>query len=146
MAREYRERPPEVIEDIIKQSLKILNSKLNKGQIKLLLRLIMSGIANHFFHNPDDLIDVGFLRLEKSPEKSELFKVTLLKDPNSEVVNAETLWEFYTGELQRRKQLKEVVNGFLGELIKYSKAQEIDITKLTNDIDAKREGETNHGI
>ena len=141
MAREFREQPAEVIEEIIKTSLKILNSKLDEGQIKLLLRLIMSGIANHYFHNPDDLIDVGFLRFEKSPEKSELFKVTLLKDPDSGVVNAETLWEFYNGDLQRKKQFKEVVNDFLGELISYSKAQELNILKLTSEIDTKKEGE-----
>lgn len=146
MAREFREQSEEVIEEIVKTSLKILNFKLNEGQIKLLLRLIMSGIANHYFHNPDDLIDVGFLRFEKSPEKNELFKITLIKDPDSGVVNAETLWEFYNGDLQRKKQFKEVVNDFLGELISYSKAQELDILKLTNEIDTKKEGETNHGI
>lgn len=141
MAREFRERPAEVIEQIIIKSLNILNSKLNEGQIKLLLRLIMSGIAEHFFHNPDDVINVGFLKFEKSPEKSELFKVTIIKDQSAGVVNAETLWEYYSGTLRQKQQFKEVLDNFLEELISYSQAQEIDIMKLTNGMDTKREGE-----
>ena len=141
MAREFREKSAEVIEQIIIKSLNILNSKLDEGQIKLLLRLIISGIANHYFHHPDDIINVGFLRFEKSPEKSELFKVTIIKDQGVGVVNAETLWEYYSGELKQKQQFKEVLNNFLEELINYSQAQEIDIMKLTNEIKTKREGE-----
>lgn len=141
MVREFRERPAEVIEQIIIKSLNILNSKLDEGQIKLLLRLIISGIANYYFHHPDDIINVGFLRFEKSPEKSELFKVTIIKDQGVGVVNAETLWEYYSGELKQKQQFKEVLNNFLEELINYSQAQEIDIMKLTNEIKTKREGE-----
>jgi len=141
MAREFRERPAEVIEQIIIDSLNILNSKLNEGQIKLLLRLIISGIANHYFHYPDDIIDVGFLRFEKSPDKNELFKVTILKDQSAGVVNAETLWEYYNGTLQQREQFKGILNNFLEELINYSQTQEMDIMKLTNEIDTQRKGE-----
>ena len=141
MAREFIEKSSEVMEQIIIKSLNILNSKLDEGQIKLLLRLIISGIANHYFHHPDDIINVGFLRFEKSPEKSELFKVTIIKDQGVGVVNAETLWEYYSGELKQKQQFKEVLNNFLEELINYSQAQEIDIMKLTNEIKTKREGE-----
>ena len=142
MGREFKERDENVIEEIIKTSLKILNSNLNEGQMKLLLRLIISGIANHYFHNPDDIINVGFLRFEKSPDKNELFKVTIIKNQEAGVVNAETLWEYYNGTLQQKQQFKEVLNGFLEELISYSQAQEMDIMKLTNDIDTKRKGES----
>lgn len=141
MGREFKERDENVIEQIIIKSLNILNSKLNEGQMKLLLRLILSGIANHYFHNPDDIINVGFLRFEKSPDKNELFKVTIIKDQEAGVVNAETLWEYYSGVLQQKQQLKEVLNNFLEELISYSQAQEIDIMKLTNSVDTKRKGE-----
>lgn len=139
--RKLKQVSSDVIEDIIKKSLEIINAELNEGQVKLLLRLIISGIAYHYFLSPDDLIDVGFLRFEKSPDKNELFKVTLLKNNESGVVNAETLWEFYNGDMNRKKQLKEVVNEFLGELIEYSRNQEIDIMNLTNSIDTKRKGE-----
>lgn len=139
--RKLKQISSDVIEDIIKKSLEIINAKLNEGQIKLLLRLIVSGIAYHYFLSPDDLIDVGFLRFEKSPDKNELFKVTLLKNSESGVVNAETLWEFYSGDMNRKKQLKKVVNEFLGELIEYSRTQEMDIMKLTNSVDTKRKGE-----
>ena len=138
MGREFKEREEEIIEKIINKSLEIIGSKFKEGQAKLFLRLIISGIANHYFHNPDDIINVGFLRFEKSPDKNELFKVTIIKNQEAGVVNAETLWEYYSGELKQKQQLKEVLNDFLKELISYSQAQEIDITNLTNSIERKK--------
>ena len=141
MGRVFREKPAEVIEKIIERSLNIIGAEFNEGQTKLFLRLIISGIANHYFHNPDDIINVGFLRFEKSPDKNELFKVTIIKNQEVGVVNAETLWEYYNGELRQKQQLKEVLNNFLEELISYSQAQEIDITNLTNSIERKKRRE-----
>ena len=138
MGREFKEREEEIIEKIINKSLEIIGSKFKEGQAKLFLRLIISGIANHYFHNPDDIINVGFLRFEKSPDKNELFKVTIIKNQEAGVVNAETLWEYYSGELKQKQQLKEVLNNFLEELISYSQAQEIEIMNLTNDIERKK--------
>lgn len=138
MGREFKEREEEIIEKIINKSLEIIGSKFKEGQAKLFLRLIISGIANHYFHNPDDIINVGFLRFEKSPNKNELFKVTIIKNQEAGVVNAETLWEYYSGELKQKQQLKEVLNNFLEELISYSQAQEIEIMNLTNDIERKK--------
>lgn len=138
MGREFKEREEGVIEKIINKSLEIIGSKFKEGQAKLFLRLIISGIANHYFHNPDDIINVGFLRFEKSPDKNELFKVTIIKNQEAGVVNAETLWEYYSGELKQKQQLKEVLNNFLEELINYSQAQEIEIMNLTNDIERKK--------
>ena len=138
MGRVFKEESAEVIEKIIERSLNIIGAEFNEGQTKLFLRLIMSGIANHYFHNPDDIINVGFLRFEKSPDKNELFKVTIIKNQEVGVVNAETLWEYYNGELRQKQQLKEVLNDFLKELISYSQAQEIDITNLTNSIERKK--------
>ena len=49
--RQFRERPPEDIENITKESLKIIGIEdIEEGKVKLLSRLIMSGIANHYFH------------------------------------------------------------------------------------------------
>lgn len=138
MGRVFKEESAEVIEKVIERSLNIIGAEFNEGQTKLFLRLIMSGIANHYFHNPDDIINVGFLRFEKSPDKNELFKVTIIKNQEVGVVNAETLWEYYNGELKQKQQLKEVLNDFLKELISYSQAQEIDITNLTNSIERKK--------
>ena len=94
MGREFKQKDATTLEQIMKQCLEIVGVKLEENQIKLLLRLYTSGIAYHYFLNPDDLIDVGFLRFQKSPEKQELFKVLLIRDEDSGVVNAKTLWKY----------------------------------------------------
>ena len=139
--RQFRERPPEDIENITKESLKIIGIEdIEEGKVKLLSRLIMSGIANHYFHYPDDLIRMGFLQFEKSPDKNELFKVTILKDKEAGVVNAGTLWKYYKGELHQEARFKEILDNFLEELISYSQTQEINITQLTSRLQ-KRKGD-----
>lgn len=139
--RQFRERPPEDIESITKESLKIIGIEdIEEGKVKLLSRLIMSGIANHYFHYPDDLIRMGFLQFEKSPDKNELFKVTILKDKEAGVVNADTLWKYYKGELHQEAKFKEILDNFLEELISYSQTQEINITQLTSRLQ-KRKGD-----
>ena len=139
--RQFRERPPEDIENITKESLKIIGiENLEEGKVKLLSRLIMSGIANHYFHCPDDLIRMGFLQFEKSPDKNELFKVTILKNKETGVVNADTLWKYYKGELHKEAKFKEILDNFLEELISYSQTQEINITQLTSRLQ-KRKGD-----
>lgn len=144
--RKFKERPPDIIEDITRESLKIVGiENTEEGKIKLLSRLFISGIAYHYFKNPDDLIKMGFLQFEKSPDKNELFKVTLLKDQNAGVINADTLWKYYRGELHQEMKFKEILDNFLEELIAYSQTQEISITQLTSRLQNKK-GETNHGI
>ena len=139
--RQLRERPPEDIENITKESLKIIGIEdIEEGKVKLLSRLIMSGIANHYFHYPDDLIRMGFLQFEKSPDKNELFKVTILKNKEAGVVNADTLWKYYKGELHQEAKFKEILDNFLEELISYSQTQEINITQLTSRLQ-KRKGD-----
>ena len=139
--RQFRERPPEDIENITKESLKIIGIEdIGEGKVKLLSRLIMSGIANHYFHYPDDLIRMGFLQFEKSPDKNELFKVTILKNKEAGVVNADTLWKYYKGELHQEAKFKEILDNFLEELISYSQTQEINITQLTSRLQ-KRKGD-----
>ena len=143
--RKLREKPPDCLEKITKESLKIIGiENTEKGKVKLLSRLIISGIANYYFHNPDDLIKMGFLQFEKSPDKNELFKVTIIKDSEAGVINADTLWRYYKGELHQESKFKEILDNFLEDLISYSQMQEISITQLTSTLQKKKE--KNHGI
>jgi hypothetical protein len=135
MVRKRESKPASLLENIMKECLGIIGIKdISDDKVKLLLRLYTSGIAYKFFLEPDNIIDVGFLRFEKSPTKEELFKVTLNKSSEAGVVNAKTLWRYYKGELYQEKQFKELVEEFLTELIQYSEEQEISITQLTNDL------------
>ena len=145
MVRKFEKKSSKVLEDIVEESLKIVGIETDEGKIKLLLRLVMSGIANHYFFSPDDLIEVGFLQFCKSPDKDELFRINILRDKELGVINANTLWKFYKGELQQEKDFKRVLDNFLQELISYSQIQEMSIMNLTNVME-KRKGETNHGI
>ena len=140
MARQFNKAPPEVLEDILKESLKVIDVEMDEGKVKLLLRLIISGIANHYFYKPDDLIDVGFLRFCKSPDKDELFRVNIIRSKESGVINAETMWKYYTGQLKQEQDFKGILENFLEELINYSQEQEIDITNLTSRLQ-KRKGD-----
>jgi hypothetical protein len=145
MVRKLTKKPAITIENIMKESISILNEKMSDDKVRLLLRLAVSGIANHYFKHPDDLIDVGFLRFQKSPDKDELFKVTILRDKKSGVINAEMLWKYYKGELKQEAQFKEILDNFLKELIEYSQEQEINIMNLTNYVE-KEKRRTNYGI
>lgn len=145
MARVLHEKSPKILEKIARESLNILDISMDEGKMKLFLRLIMSGIARHYFINPDDVIDVGFLKFQKSPDKDELFRVTIIRDKNEGIINADTLWKYYKGELQQEAQFKEIMDSFLTELIDYSQEQELEIMKITNSIEEKKR-RTNHGI
>ena len=139
--RKLIEKSPDIIERVTEESLKIVGIEdVDKGKIKLLTRLIMSGLAYYYFNNPDDLIKMGFLQFEKSPEKDELFKVTILRDKDAGVINADTLWKYYKGELRQEEKFKEILDNFLEGLIAYSQAQEINITQLTSKLQ-KRKGD-----
>lgn len=139
--RKLIEKSPDIIERVTEESLKIVGIEdVDKGKIKLLTRLIMSGLAYYYFNNPDDLIKMGFLQFEKSPDKDELFKVTILRDKNAGVINADTLWKYYKGELRQEEKFKEILDNFLEGLIAYSQAQEISITQLTSKLQ-KRKGD-----
>ena len=145
MVRIFKQKPPAIIENIVKESLSIVNEKMEDDKVRLLLRLVISGIAKHYFTNPDDLIEVGFLQFCKSPDKDELFRVNILRSKESGVINADTLWRYYKGELKQEAQFKEILNNFLEELIEYSQEQEIDIMNLTNQIETRKR-RTNYGI
>ena len=136
--REFKKREPEIIETIVKESLDAISVDMEPEKVRLLARLIISGIGSHYFFNPDDLIDMGFLRFQKSPDKDELFKVTLLRNEDSGIINAETLWRYYKGDLYSEIQFQKIMDKFLHELIDYSQEQEIEITSLTSKLQQKK--------
>ena len=139
--RKFIEKPPDIIEKITEESLKIVGiNNLSNGKVKLLSRLFISGIAYYYFNNPDTLIKIGFLQFEKSPIKDELFKVTIIKSVEQGIINANTLWKYYKGELRQEAKFKEILDNFLEGLIEYSQAQEINITQLTSNLQ-KRKGD-----
>ena len=140
MARKLIPRSPEILEDIVKESLRVIGvEEITDNQGKLLLRLIISGISSHYFFSPDDIFTVGFLQFQKSPDKDELFKVTILRNKEVGVVNADTLYQYYRGELQKESQFKELIDDFLTDLIEYSQYQEMSITELTSKLQTRKE-------
>ena len=140
MARKRTERGPEIIETISDKCFKALGYEVPAEKSKLFARLFLSGLAHYYFFHPDDIIKIGFLKLEKSPDLNEVFKVVLLRNPNEGVINAETLWKYYTGELIQKSNFKELIEKFMTELIEYSQEQEINITSITNNISKNRKG------
>ena len=132
MKRKLKRAQKEELESIMKDCLKTVKiGELKEGRSEWLFRLLMSGIAKYFFEQPDNFVDVGFIRFKKNPEKEELFAVEIIKDEKAGVTNAETLWRYYTGELSSEKELKSIVNNFVNELLKYSQEQEEEITNIT---------------
>ena len=132
MKRELKRANKEEIELIIKDCFKKVKIEdVKEERIEWLLRLMISGIAKYFFEQPDNIIDVGFLRFKKNPEKEELFAVELIKDEKSGIKNAETLWRYYTGELISEKEIRSIIGNFVNELLEYSQKQEEEITDIT---------------
>ena len=132
MKRKLKRVKKEEIESIVTECLKRVKlGELKEGRSEWLLRLIMSSIAKYFFEQPDNIVDVGFLRFKKNPEKEELFAVELIRDEKAGVINADTLYRYYTGDLASEKEIKKVIGGFVNELLKYSQEQEEEITDLT---------------
>lgn len=140
--RKRIEKEPIIIENIANRCLQILGIEVPKEKGALLARLFFSGIAHYFFYNPDDIIKIGFLKIEKSPNIEELYKVTIQKNLEAGIVNAETLWKYYTGELIQENNFKEIIENFMTELINYSQEQEISITQITNKLE-HRKGQKN---
>lgn len=138
MARQQEKQSPEIIEEIMVNCLKAVGIDSKKGQSDLLVRLFLSGLARHFFTRPDDIFDIGFIHLEKSPKKEELFTMSLIKNPSEGIYNADTLWKYYNGELLKEIKFKEVMENFFQELIDYSQEQELEITELTSTIHTKK--------
>ena len=132
MARKQKAAPKEDIEQIMIDSIERIGVKnMKQESAQLLIRLFVSGIARYFFEQPDNVVNVGYLQFNKSPEKDELFKVNIIKNEEEGIENADKLWRYYTGELTSQRQLKKVLDNFVTELIDYSQNQELEIMKIT---------------
>lgn len=139
MARRLKKVNEEVLRPIIEDSFERVGIEgVTREKLALLFRLVSGGIANYFFHSPDDLIEVGFLRFKKNPDKNELFAVEIIRDDNAGVVNADTLYRYYTGDLSSEKALQNTMNNFVNELLSYSQAQSDSITNLTGKLKKRR--------
>ena len=133
MARKFKNKKPEEIENIVSECLNRVGvKKMSANKIALLTRLIFSGISDYFFRNPDNLINMGYIQFKKNPDKEQLFAINIVKSDSAGVVNANTLWRYYKGELASETKLKGIIDEFIKELLEYSQAQEQDITNLTS--------------
>lgn len=137
--RKIESRNLSILEQIVYDNLHFIGlQEATRNHAALLLRLIFSGIGKHFFFEPDTEFQIGFIKIKKSPDKDQLFNVDIVRSEENDVVNADTLWKYYTGELFREKQLKDVLDNFIKELILYSQAQETDIMKMTTNLSLKK--------
>lgn len=133
MDRKYALMLPQEIEDIVKECLIRVGIKsTSNNQVALLTRLIFSGIAEYFYKQPDNKVQMGYIEFMKNPEKEQLFAVNLLKSEGSGVINADTLWRYYKGELATQAQLKGIIDEFVHNLLEYAQTQEQDIIDINN--------------
>lgn len=132
--RVIEERKISELERIVLESAIHVGIDMNDGQCALLLRLIFSAIGQHFFFNPDTKYKIGFIEVSKSPDIDELFKVSIIRSEQDEILNANFLYKYYTGELARERQLKGILDTFVNQLLAYSQEQEISIGMLANDL------------
>lgn len=139
MARKLKKVNETVLEPLFKDSFERVGIEgVTCDTSALLIRLLAGGIASYFFQFPDSLIDMGFLRFKKNPDKNELFAVDIIKDENAGVVNADTLYRYYTGDLNSEKALQNTMNNFVNELLSYSQAQSDSISSLAGKLKKRR--------
>ena len=142
--RIIEEKKVSVLEQIVYDSLHHIGlTDANPSHAALLLILILSGIGQHFFYEPDTNFRLGFIDIRKSPDKDELFTVNIIRSEENNIVNADTLWKYYTGELIKESQLKEVLDKFVHELLLYSQSQEESIMMMA---DKLKKGKKKNGI
>ena len=139
MSRKFNKVSEETIALILKDSLRRAGlSDLPDKNVSLFIRLMFSGLSSYFFRNPDNVIDIGYIRLKKNATIDELFAVEILRSKDEGVVNADTLYKFYKGELISEKEIKRVVEGFANELLSYSEMQNAKISDLTHRLNKRR--------
>lgn len=132
MSRKIKERKALDIENIVEDCFRRIGvTEAKPEQIALFTRLLISGVASYFFYNPDNAVNIGYIRLVKSPNKDELFQAHIVRNGKVGIVNADTLWKYYKGDIIHKEKIEEVVNNFVNELLDYSQQQEKDISKLT---------------
>lgn len=133
MGRKYTLMLPQEIEDIVKECLLRVGIKgASNNQVALLTRLIFSGVAEYFYKQPDNKVRMGYIEFMKNPDKEQLFAVNILKSEGVGVINADTLWRYYKGELATEAQLKGVIDEFVHNLLEYAETQEQDIVNINN--------------
>ena len=137
--RVIEERKISELERVVLESALHVGIEITDGQCALLLRLIFSAIGQHFFFNPDTKYRIGFIEVSKSPNIDELFNVSIIRSEQDDILNADLLHKYYTGDLAREQQLKEVLDTFVNQLLAYSQEQEISIGMLTNNIAITKE-------
>ena len=139
MERKLNKVDEGIIIDLLTDSLKRAGlNDLPENNAKLFIRLLFSSISDYFFCNPDNIIDLGYLRLKKNSNVNEMFAVEILRSETEDVVNANTLYKFYKGELISEKEIKKVVEGFANELLSYSEVQNEKISDLTHQLNKRR--------
>ena len=139
MARKLKKVNGAVFEQLVKDSFERVGiESVDKDRIALFARLVLGGIANYFFNSPDDLVEIGFFRFKKNPEKEELFAVEIIKNEEAGIINADTLYRYYTGDLTSEQAIKKTMNNFVNELLTYSQSQNSSITKLTSKLKKRR--------
>lgn len=137
--RIIEERKISELERIVLENALRVGINMTDGQCALLLRLIFSSIGQHFFFNPDTKYRIGFIEVAKSPNIDELFNVSIIRSESDNILNADLLHKYYTGDLAREKQLKNILDTFVNQLLAYSQEQEISIGMLTSNISIKKE-------
>lgn len=136
--RVIEERKISELEKIVLENALRVGIDMTDGQCALLLRLIFSSIGQHFFFNPDTKYRIGFIEIAKSPAIDELFNVSIIRSEQDEILNADLLHKYYTGDLAREKKLKDILDTFVNQLLAYSQEQEISIGMLANNITVKK--------
>ena len=137
MARKLKEIEKSTLEERVKESFRLIGHNLTDKESALVLRLIISEIACYFFKNPDDFVQIGFVKIGKAPRKEELFNVEIVYNQEEGILNAKALNEFYKGKRLTQTKLKELMNSFVEELLNYSQAQELEVTQMTNKISSR---------
>ena len=132
MARKIEKVDASVLENIVAESFKRLGIEANEEQIKLVFRLIISGIAYHFFVSPDTEVEVGFTKFNKSPNLDDLFTVEIIR--NADIYNAKALYKYYRAEYTNEQRIKNIVEEFVDDLLVYSQQQDFEINGLTNSL------------
>lgn len=140
--RKIEEKSLSIIEKIVGDSLLHVGFNPTSDQSALLLRLIFSGIGSHFFFEPDTKFKIGFIEVMKSPEADELFNVKIVRSPEDKIVNADTLYKYYKGDLARAEQLRDILDTFVNDLLKYAQGQEVSIASTVNRINTRKTNNT----
>lgn len=137
MVRKLKEVEQSTLEERIRESFKLIGYDLTNEESALVLRILVSEIAYYFFKNPDDVVQVGFVKFGKSPRKEELFNVEIVYNQEEGILNARALNDFYRGKRINEVKLKSIIDNFIEELLNYSQIQELEASQTANKISSR---------